>query len=244
MTAACGAHLNDDANDQSRQRPVGPEVQSLSSGRETARTMAVIVDYQAGNLRSVQRACEKIGLAARISSSPEELLAADRVIFPGVGTAASAVDTLHRTGLGEALVSVFEQGRPILGICLGAQIVLDSTEEGDRPCLGLLPGTCRLFRPSSRTLKVPHIGWNQVRKTASHPLLVDTEDGDEFYFVHSYYCEPARTADVYGVTDYGVDFCSVLGRKNLFATQFHLEKSGETGLRVLRRFADWDGIAG
>lgn len=201
--------------------------------------MTLIIDYQAGNLRSVQRACKKVGLRAEISSCPRDVLAADRVIFPGVGTASSAVDTLRKSGLGEALCSAFGQGKPILGICLGAQIVLQHTEEDDRNCLALLPGSCRRFRDPS--LKVPHIGWNQVRKTRPHPLLADTEDGDYFYFVHSYYCEPELSEDIFGMTDYGVDFCSVLGRDNLFATQFHLEKSGEAGLRVLRLFADWDG---
>lgn len=203
--------------------------------------MTIIIDYEAGNLRSVQRACRKVGLAAEISASPEALLAAERIIFPGVGTAASAVDTLRETGLGAALRLAFERGTPILGICLGAQIVLEKTEEDERLCLGLLPGASRYFRFSNPAFKVPHIGWNRVRKTRPHPLLADVEEDDRFYFVHSCYCEPARPEDVYGLTDHGMEFCSVLGRGNLFATQFHLEKSGEIGLRVLRRFADWDG---
>jgi len=208
-----------------------------------AHSPAVIVDYDAGNLRSVQRACHKVGLAADISADADRVAAADRVIFPGVGAATSAVDTLHARGLDEALREVFAAGKPLLGICLGAQIVLEFTEEGQRDCLGLIEGCCRRFDFPDRTLKVPHIGWNEVEIVRPHPLLKQINTGDEFYFVHSYYCVPGHEQNVYGLTEYGVTFCSMLGERNLFATQFHLEKSGRMGLSILDEFQRWDGSA-
>ena len=200
-----------------------------------------IVDYDAGNLRSVQRACRKVGLTAEIVADPRLVESADRIIFPGVGAATSAVDTLKERGLDKALLSAFQKGTPILGICLGAQIILEHTEEDDRDCLGIVEGICTRFEPDDPTLKVPHMGWNGVEVTQPHPLLEGVENGDEFYFVHSYFPRPSHAGNVYAVTDYGTSFCSALGRKNLFATQFHLEKSGRFGLSVLSRFAHWDG---
>ncbi len=205
---------------------------------------AVIVDYNAGNLRSVQRACRHVGLEADITADPDAVAKADRVIFPGVGSAESAVDTLRVRGLDEALKSFFASGKPLLGICLGSQIVLEHTEEGDKDGLGLIPGVVRKFRFSNNDLKVPHIGWNEVEIIRPHPLLKTVRSMDEFYFVHSYYCCPTHEKNVYGMTEYGVRFCSVLGRDNLFATQFHMEKSGRFGLSILSSFASWDGDPG
>lgn len=199
----------------------------------------VIVDYDAGNLRSVQRACEETGMTAVISAAPEDLANADRVIFPGVGSAASAVDTLKARGLDEALKSFYKSGKPLLGICLGAQIVMEFTEEDNRNCLGLVAGVCRRFDFSDRQLKVPHIGWNEVEVVEPHPVLNKTHSGDEFYFVHSYYVVPTDKNTIYGLTEYGVKFCSMLGQENLFATQFHLEKSGKLGLTILEEFGKW-----
>lgn len=176
---------------------------------------------------------------ATISANPEDLLKADRVIFPGVGSAASAVGTLANRGLDEALKQFYAAGRPLLGICLGAQIMLEYTEEGKRQCLGLLQGACRRFNFTNRALKVPHIGWNQVEIVRPHPLLKQIQSGDEFYFVHAYYAEPLDDVNIYGLTEYGVTFCSMLGKDNLFATQFHLEKSGRLGLRILEAFSCW-----
>jgi len=203
--------------------------------------MLIIVDYDAGNLRSVLRACEHVGITARISADPDEIMAADRLIFPGVGSAESAVDTLRARGLDKAIKAFFETGKPMLGICLGSQIVLDHSAEGNRDCLGLVAGVVQKFDLPDRTLKVPHIGWNEVEFLKPHPLLKRVSSGDEFYFVHSYYTCPASTDDIYGMTDYGVHFCSMLGRDNLFATQFHLEKSGAKGLSILAEFGHWDG---
>lgn len=202
---------------------------------------AVIVDYEAGNLRSVQRACSAVGLDADISAEPAGIEQADRVIFPGVGSAESAVDTLKQRGLDEALRQAFEAGKPILGICLGAQIVLEFTEEGRRDCLGLIEGVCERFDFQDRQLKVPHIGWNEVEIVRPHPLLRQVSTGDEFYFVHSYFTVPSHQENAFGMTEYGIRFCSMLGRANLFATQFHLEKSGRMGLAILDEFQRWDG---
>lgn len=200
-----------------------------------------IIDYEAGNLRSVQRACQSVGLESRISSDPEDLMTAERIIFPGVGSAASAVDTLRARGLDEALTRAFRKGIPILGICLGTQIILDYTEEDQRQCLGLVAGVCKRFQPLDKALKVPHMGWNGVEVVRAHPLLETVTNGDEFYFVHSYYPCPSDPENILGITEYGENFCSVIGKDNLFATQFHIEKSGNFGLSILKRFGTWDG---
>ena len=198
----------------------------------------IIVDYDAGNLRSVQRACAEVGMAAEISASPH-FRQPPRSSNPGVGSAASAVDTLQRRGLDEALKQFYGSGRPMLGICLGAQIVFDFTEEDKRHCLGLVDGVCQRFDFPDRQLKIPHIGWNEVELVRSHPLLTQTRSGDEFYFVHSYYVVPMNKDTIYATTSYGIEFCSIVGQDNLFATQFHLEKSGRLGLRILKEFSKW-----
>jgi len=198
-----------------------------------------IVDYDAGNLRSVKRACDAVGIESVITSAPAELARAERIIFPGVGAAPHAMEVLRATGLDRALKSAYAAGTPILGICLGTQIVLERSEEGDVETLGLIPGATVRFRLKDPSLKIPHMGWNGVRAVRPHPLLEGVEDGDEFYFVHSYYPSPANGEDVAAVTEHGVRFCCALGRKNLFATQFHPEKSGRFGLRMLERFGSW-----
>ena len=149
-----------------------------------------IVDYDAGNLRSVQRACHKVGIDAYITADPEKVIKADKVVFPGVGSAVSAIDTLHQRGLFEALIEVFHSGKPLLGICLGSQIVLNHTEEGDKDCLSLVDGVCERFDFADRVLKIPHMGWNEVVIQRPHPLLKNVKSGDEFYFVHSYFIRP------------------------------------------------------
>jgi glutamine amidotransferase len=202
--------------------------------------MPIIVDYDAGNVRSVQRACEYVGMKAEISADPDVVANADRVIFPGVGSAVSAVDTLRARGLDEALHAFYQSGRPLLGICLGLQILLQHTEEGDKPCLGMVEGACERFDFADRSFKVPHIGWNEVAFTREHPMLSQLESGDEFYFVHSYYAKPRHEENSLGITTYGDrTFCSVIGKDNLFATQFHLEKSGKLGLKLLEAFKNW-----
>lgn len=203
--------------------------------------MTVIIDYDAGNLRSVQRACTEVGLDAEITADPERVRHAARVIFPGVGAAGSAMRSLCGTGMDVALKEVIAAGRPVLGICLGLQISLDHSEENDQRTLGLIPGNVRRFSFDDPELKIPHMGWNEVRVLQPHPLLEGIEAGDEFYFVHGYFPQPEDLANVYAVTDYESEFASAVGRENYFATQFHPEKSGRVGLRLLARFKDWDG---
>ena len=200
-----------------------------------------IVDYDAGNLKSVQRACAEVGVRAVVSSDPGRLLDAERVIFPGVGAAGSAMRSLRGAGLDTALKSAIRGGKPVLGICLGLQISMDHSEEQDTRTLGIVPGTVKRFRFDAPELKIPHMGWNEVRPVRAHPLLEDIEPGDEFYFVHGYYPVPRRSEDVCALTDYETEFASAVGWGSYFATQFHPEKSGRVGLRLLEKFARWSG---
>ncbi|MCP5182687.1 MAG: imidazole glycerol phosphate synthase subunit HisH [Pseudomonadales bacterium] len=201
-----------------------------------------IVDYDAGNLRSVQRACHEVGLDAEIVGDPEALLRASRVIFPGVGAAGAAMRSLKRRGLDTALREVIARGTPTLGICLGLQISLAYSEENETTTLGLIPGKVRRFDLNDPALKVPHMGWNEVRLVRPHPVLAGLEPGDEFYFVHAYYTEPDDRALVHAVSEYEHEFTCALGRDNYFGVQFHPEKSGRVGLRLLSAFATWSGV--
>ena len=203
--------------------------------------MLVIIDYGAGNIGSVQRACAETGIKSVITANPGDLKNAERIIFPGVGAAPTAMENLTRTGLATAIKEAFAAGIPILGICLGAQVVLDSSEEGDTPCLGIIPGKTVRFKLQDKSLKIPHIGWNNVKVTQPHPLLEGIDKEDEFYFVHSYYPQPAKKENIFAMSDYGGDFCCAVGAQNYFAVQFHPEKSGHLGLQMLQRFAKWDG---
>jgi glutamine amidotransferase len=208
--------------------------------------MIAIIDYKAGNLKSVERALKKLGFGCHISHNTKEILSAERIIFPGVGAAGKAMTDLKHFGLDKALSQAFEAGTPILGICLGAQIILEKSEENNTKCLGLIEGGSKLF-PSplfsgdNELLKIPHMGWNGVQLIKSHPILREVEPFDEFYFVHSYYPLPASDQYLIGTTDYGIEFPSIIGHKNLIATQFHLEKSGPPGLRILKNFCTWNG---
>jgi glutamine amidotransferase len=203
--------------------------------------MLVILDYGAGNIGSVQRACAETGIQSVITANHADLKKAERIIFPGVGAAPAAMENLTRTGLAEALKQAFLSGTPILGICIGAQVILDRSEEGDTPCLGFIAGKTVRFNFKDNFLKIPQIGWNTVKVLQPHPLLEDIDKEDEFYFVHSYYPKPAKKDNIYAVSDYGGEFCCAIGYKNLFAVQFHPEKSGCFGLSMLQRFAKWDG---
>ena len=200
-----------------------------------------IVDYNAGNLRSVKRACDAVGIESVFTQDADQVARADRVIFPGVGHAKTAMDTLARTGLAEAVRHVVRRGVPVLGICVGAQLVLESSEEGPTPGLGFLPGHTRRLQVSDPRLKIPHMGWNAVRVEQPHPLLAHLRPGDELYFVHSYYLDPSDPLHLFATVEHGFRFCCALGKDNLFATQFHPEKSGPVGLALLASFARWDG---
>ena len=208
--------------------------------------MIAIIDYKAGNLRSVERALKKLGFDCRITLDREEILAAERVIFPGVGAAGKAMADLKHLGLDRVLKKVFENGKPFLGICIGAQIILERSEEDRVHCLGLIPGEARAFQVplmsgDNERLKIPHMGWNGLQLIKKHPVLSGIKPEDEFYFVHSYYLMPASDTHVIGMTNYGIRFPSIIGNRNLIAMQFHLEKSGPPGLRILKNFCHWDG---
>lgn len=205
------------------------------------RAEITLIDYGAGNLTSVRRALDYLGIPSRVVSVGSELRDAERIIFPGVGHARAAMAVLKMRGLDVTLRDAFTRGVPILGICLGAQIVLTHSEEGDTPCLGLVPGECVRFRLADPALKVPHMGWNEIMVTRPHPILRDVQPGDEFYFVHSYYPRPHSDTHVFAVCEYGTTFPAAIGHRNLFATQFHPEKSGRLGLAILRNFVEWDG---
>ena len=192
---------------------------------------------------SVRRACREVGVEAEISADPARIRAAARIIFPGVGAAGSAMRSLTSSGVGPALVDAFHAGTPILGICLGLQISLEHSEENDTRTLGLLPGEVRRFQLDDPALKVPHMGWNAVRVVRPHPVLAGIAETDEFYFVHAYRPVPEQRRHVLAESVYEGAFCSALGSANYVATQFHPEKSGRVGLRLLARFAEWDGRA-
>lgn len=210
----------------------------------------VIVDYGMGNLRSVAKALEHVtppATTVRVSADPHAVRTADRVVFPGQGAAADSMRALRETGLDQALVEAMRE-KPFLGVCMGMQVLLESSEEnGGTPCLGRFPGRVRYFGgaldavPGGAALKIPHMGWNTIRQTGPHPLWTGIPQDSWFYFVHSYYADPAEEALRLGVTEYGIPFTSVLGRDNVFAIQSHPEKSAAAGLRLLENFARWDG---
>jgi len=205
--------------------------------------MIAIIDYKAGNLTSVARALQNIGQDFIITDDTKKLDSATHVIFPGVGAAGEAMDYLKQKKMDKWLKSCFLSGKPLMGICLGTQIIFDYSEENDTQCIGLVSGSTKLFPNDmiydGRILKIPHMGWNSVHLRREHPVFRDIPAGAEFYFVHSYYPAPSREAVVLGITDYGIEFCSVLAVNNLVAMQFHPEKSGTPGLQILRNFCAW-----
>ena len=203
--------------------------------------MIAIIDYRAGNLTSVRLAFEGLGIEARITNEPGVVHAAARVVFPGVGAAGTAMSNLERLGLKDVIHETAASGKPFLGICLGTQIILEhSDEDGGVDCLGIMAGNVMRFGPADRYDKVPQMGWNQVALRRTHPVLEGIGERDEFYFDHSYYTVPEKGECVLGTTDYGIDFPSVIGKGNLVAAQFHPEKSGAPGLRILENFSRWE----
>ncbi|HEY0295924.1 MAG TPA: imidazole glycerol phosphate synthase subunit HisH [Bordetella sp.] len=223
-----------------------------------------IVDYGMGNFHSVARALAHAAPDAdiRICNQPGQIDAADRVVFPGQGAMADCMRTLNESGLREAVLRAARE-KPLLGVCVGEQMLFEHSEEGDTPGLGIFPGTVRRFAgpqfaapvagdgaapqggpaaagSGDERLKVPHMGWNRVRQTRSHPLWRDIPDGTHFYFVHSYYADPADAGLTTGVSDYGLAFTCAVAAANIFAVQFHPEKSAEHGLRLYRNFVDWN----
>ena len=215
-------------------------------------TTIAIVDYGMGNFHSVARALRFAAPDAdiRICNRAADIDAADRVVFPGQGAMPDCMRTLNESGLREAVVRA-ARAKPLLGVCVGEQMLFEASEEGDTPCLGLFPGKVRRFagaqfasddhaQDGAERLKVPHMGWNQVRQTRSHALWAGIPDHTHFYFVHSYYAAPADPALTVGETDYGVTFTCAVAAANIFAVQFHPEKSAAHGLRLYRNFVDWN----
>jgi imidazole glycerol-phosphate synthase subunit HisH len=199
----------------------------------------VIVDYGMANLRSVQKAFEKLGFAAVISGDPNRVAEADKVVLPGVGAFCDAIARLHEVGLVEPLLAHLRSGKPFFGICLGMQMLFSvSHEDGEHRGLNYFPGQVVRFRDQPG-LKVPHMGWNQLRIRRKAPPLCETLEGAAVYFVHSFYPVPADTGIIATETDYPTSFTSAVWRDNVFATQFHPEKSQSVGLEMLRQFARW-----
>lgn len=204
--------------------------------------MIGVVDYRAGNAPSVGFALERLGVAHRLVGDATALKAVDRIVLPGVGAAAATLASLRDAGLLDAITARVDAGTPFLGICVGLQILFDHSEEGDTPCLGWIKGEVRRFPATDR---VPQIGWNEVRFLRDHPLRAGLPDtGAHCYFVNSYYAVPADPAVTLGTTTYSAELASMVAQGNVAATQFHAEKSGELGLRILANFSRWDGTDG
>ena len=207
--------------------------------------MIAIIDYKAGNITSVARALQNIGKDYLITDKSEELSAASHVIFPGVGAAGEAMAYLRQKKLDTWMREWIREKNPLMGICLGTQIIFDYSEENDTKCIGLVSGSTKRFpdnmTDAGRALKIPHMGWNSIDFRRGHPVFNNLPKEAEFYFVHSYYPAPADDAAILGVTDYGITFCSVLAVNNLVAMQFHPEKSGRPGLQILQNFCNWRG---
>ncbi|MEX0965265.1 MAG: imidazole glycerol phosphate synthase subunit HisH [Pseudohongiellaceae bacterium] len=211
-----------------------------------------VIDYGMGNLHSVAKALEHVGreleqpVEVIVTADANQIAAADRVIFPGVGAIRDCMAEILRLDVDQIVKDAIQE-KPVLAICVGMQALMNFSEEnGGVQCLGFLSGEVRYFGDDLRDaaggrLKVPHMGWNQVRQTAAHPLWKDVPDNSRFYFVHSYYVQTQNKDMITGTTDYGTEFVATLGAGNIFATQFHPEKSQAVGLTLLRNFLLWDG---
>ena len=202
----------------------------------------IVVDYDAGNLTSVLNAFAHLGVVVKASRDPKEIAEADRLVFPGVGAAKSSMETLEKSGIGKAISQVVARKCPVLGICIGCQIILNSSEEnGGVDTLGLIDGKAVRFQ-NEAGIKIPHMGWNQVELLKLHPLFEGIPNNSDFYFVHSFHPAKIREENALSKTTYGSQtFTSAVCKENLVATQFHLEKSGDVGLRVLKNFSTWSG---
>lgn len=206
--------------------------------------MIAIIDYDAGNLTSVARAVNHLGFKCVITNDTKEINKSERVIFPGVGAAGSAMESIKRLGLDKAIKDALLSGKPILGICLGTQIIMEYSEENNTKCIGIIGGRVLSFRfdknlKNESGLKIPHMGWNSVMLQKKHFVLSDVKDNDEFYFVHGFYPAPDDNSHLIGTTIHGISFASIIGYENIIATQFHPEKSGRPGLSILKNFCVW-----
>lgn len=201
--------------------------------------MISIIDYKAGNLTSVERALKHLGVPCKITDRPEEIISSKGVIFPGVGAAGKAMEVIRSQNLDQVIYDVQAENIPFLGICLGAQIILDKSEEDNAICLKMIHGVAKRF--SDIRLKIPHMGWNDISMVRDHPILEGINPKAQFYFVHSFYPDPEKYEDIVATTHYGITFASIICRGNVVATQFHPEKSGRYGLHILKNFSEWDG---
>ena len=207
----------------------------------------LVVDYGMGNLRSVAQALMHVAPEAevRISGEPDDIRNADRIVLPGQGAMPDCMRSLRESGLLEAVMEA-ARNKPLFGVCVGEQMLFDSSAEGDAACLGLMPGKVMRFdlqdqiQPDGSRFKVPQMGWNQVRQRSAHPMWDGVADQSYFYFVHSYYAVPDNPAHVLAETHYGKPFCCAAGRDNIFATQFHPEKSAAAGLQLYKNFVHWN----
>ncbi|MBW1990249.1 MAG: imidazole glycerol phosphate synthase subunit HisH, partial [Deltaproteobacteria bacterium] len=194
---------------------------------------------------SVKRAVSHLGYACEVTADLSVIQNADRVIFPGVGAAGSAMQSVKKRGLDRALANALAAKKPVLGICLGTQIILSQSEENNAQCLGFIKGVVRAFphdmQQDGQVLKVPHMGWNNLDIVKPHPVLKGILPEHRFYFVHSYYPAPDDPGEILATTTHGITFPSVIGKNNLVATQFHPEKSGPPGLTILKNFCEWEG---
>lgn len=199
--------------------------------------MITMIDYGIGNYRSVQKALEFVGAQVHMTSDPDAIRHADKLVLPGVGAFGAAIDALRARRLDQPLLDAVGGGTPLLGICVGMQLLLDESEElGHHTGLGLIPGSVRKF-PTGNGLKIPHMGWNQLEHNATSPLLANVDSGEYAYFVHSFHCDVADSADTIATTEYGTSFSAIIGRGNIFGIQFHAEKSQHVGLQILRNYA-------
>ena len=199
--------------------------------------MIALMDYGVGNLRSVEKAFEHLGHAIKVTSDPDVIASADKVILPGVGAFGAAEKTLRERGLEQVALDAAHSGKPFLGICVGMQLLFDASEEmGEHPGLGLIAGRVKRF-PDAPGIKIPQIGWNALTFPKESPLLADLEPGAMVYFVHSYYCAPKDQAIIAAHTEFTLNYCSAIAVGNIFGVQFHPEKSGKVGLQILDNFA-------
>ncbi|MBI3283730.1 MAG: imidazole glycerol phosphate synthase subunit HisH [Burkholderiales bacterium] len=207
----------------------------------------VVVDYGMGNLRSVAQALRAVAPEAdvKISGEVADIRSADRIVLPGQGAMPDCMRSLRESGVQEAVLEA-ARSKPLFGVCVGEQMLFDLSAEGDTPGLGLLPGKVVRFaldgqlQADGSRFKVPQMGWNRVQQSRSHALWQDIADGAYFYFVHSYYAQPAVAGDIVGLTDYGSSFACAVARDNIFATQFHPEKSASAGLQLYKNFVHWN----
>jgi glutamine amidotransferase len=196
--------------------------------------MIVIIDYGLGNLGSVKNTLDNLGVSSMISKSINDIEKADALILPGVGSAKQGMENLKKRKLDKILINEIRKGKPFLGICLGMQLLFSESEEGDVKCLNVIEGKVKTF--NIRNLKVPQIGWNNVKEKVENKLLKNIPENNSFYFVNSYYCQPRDKSIIVGETGYGVNFCSILIKDNIIATQFHPEKSGQVGLQFIKNW--------